>query len=115
MAKSHKRVELKGSMRAALRNAKDVGPADPNQEIQLSVYLRRSEDLAKAEEIGTTPISSRNYLSREDFARAHGAQADDLEKIRAFAAEYGLRVVNEDLARRLVQLSGTVEALNKAF
>src|SRR5581483_10559635 len=115
MAKSRDRVELKNSMRRPLPNGKDVGPVDPNQQIEVSLYLRQSADLPNADEIGKTPISERNYLSREEFAQAHGAQAEDMQNIRSFAADYGLRVVSEDAARRLVKLSGTVEAFNQAF
>src|ERR1039458_8411789 len=57
----------------------------------------------------------RKYLTREEFARLHGASAADLEKIRAFAGQYGLRVVSEDRASRIVKLSGTVQAFNDAF
>jgi hypothetical protein len=34
----------------------------------------------------------RKYLSREEFALLHGALAEDIEKVRAFASEYGLKV-----------------------
>jgi kumamolisin len=57
----------------------------------------------------------RKYLSREEFARVHGASAADVEKVRAFAAEYGLQVMSEDRAARSVKLAGTVKALNDAF
>lgn len=115
MAKSRDRVELKSSMRRPLPNGKDIGPVDLNQQIEVSLYLSRSADLPSTEELGKTPIASRNYLSREEFAQAHGVQAENIEKIRAFAAEYGLQVVSEDAARRVVKLSGTVEAFNQAF
>ena len=41
MAKRQDRVELKGSARAALPGGQDVGPADPNQQIEVTVFLRR--------------------------------------------------------------------------
>ena len=115
MPKSHHRVELKGSRRHPWTNGKDVGSVDPNQQIEVSIYLRRPETLPSSEEIGATPIASRDYLSREEFARTHAAPSSDFEKIRQFAGEYGLRVVGEDPARRLVKLSGTVQAFNHAF
>src|SRR5581483_6454524 len=115
MAKSRDRVELKNSVRSPLPNGKDIGPIDLNQQIEVTVYLRPSAGLANTEAIGKTPISSRTYLSREEFAGTHGAQAEDIQSIRAFAEEYGLRVVSEDAARRMVKLGGTVEAFNQAF
>jgi kumamolisin len=57
----------------------------------------------------------RKYLSREEFARLHGASAEDIEKVGAFASQYGLKVVSEERARRMVKLSGTVQQFSKAF
>ncbi|HEY7351359.1 MAG TPA: S53 family peptidase [Terriglobales bacterium] len=116
MSKSRNRVELKGSARRAWQQAQDIGPVDPKEQIEVSVYLRRPQtESSTMKQLGTTPIASRTYLSREDFARAHGASESALEKIRAFAAEYGLQVVGEDPASHLVKLRGTVQAFNEAF
>jgi kumamolisin len=118
MAKRRDRVELKGSARAALRGGQDVGPADPNQQIEVAVLLRRGSkpgDFPSVAQMGARLPRERQYLTREEFARLHGASAADLEKLRAFAAQYGLRVVSEDRASRIVKLSGTVQAFNDAF
>jgi kumamolisin len=121
MANSQNRVELKGSTRAALPGGKDVGPADPNQQIEVSVLLRRGSkpgefpSAAQIAQAGAQLPRQRKYLTREEFARAHGASAADLEKIRAFAKQYHLKLVSEDRASRTVKLSGTVEAFNEAF
>ena len=116
MAKSRDRVELKGSTRAPLPGGQDVGPADLDQQIEVSLRLRRGGGMfPSVDEVGASPVSERKYLTREEFARAYGVSAEDLEKVRAFAREYGLRVVSEDRAARLVKLSGTVRAFNEAF
>jgi kumamolisin len=118
MAKREDRVELKGSARRALPGGRDVGAADPNQQIEVTVFLRRGSKPAEfppAAQMGARLPREREYLTREDFARVHGASAADLEKIRAFAAQYALKVVSEDRARRIVKLSGTVQAFNAAF
>jgi kumamolisin len=118
MAKREDRVELKGSARAALPGGQDVGPADPNQQIEVSVLLRRGSkpgEFPSAEKTGALLPRQRKYLSREEFARTHGASSADLEKIRAFAAEHNLKVLSEDIASRTVKLSGTVQAFNDAF
>ena len=118
MAQHQARVELKGSSRAALPGGQDVGPADPNQQIEVSVLLRRGSATGKfpsVEKIGASLPRDRKYLTREEFAKAHGASVGDLEKIRAFAAEYNLKVVSEDRASQTVKLSGTVQAFNEAF
>ena len=118
MAAQQDRVELKGSARAALPGAKDVGPADPNQQIEVSVLVRRGsapDEFASLEQMCLRLPHQRKYLSREDFARLHGAAAADFEKIRAFASQFGLKVVSEDRATRTLKLSGTVKAFNEAF
>jgi kumamolisin len=112
MAKRQDRVELKGSTRKPLPGGKDVGPADPNQEIEVSVLLRRKSKPAAQT---STPLKQRKYLTREEFARQYGASAEDIQKVRAFAAEHKLRVVSENLATRTVKLSGTVQNFNSAF
>jgi kumamolisin len=118
MASRQDRVELKGSSRAALPGGQDVGPADPNQQIEVSVLLRRGSqpgEFPSAAQMGARLPRDRKYLTREEFARLHGASAADVEKVRAFAAQYGLNVVSEDRASRTVKLSGTVQAFNDAF
>jgi kumamolisin len=91
---------------------------DPNQQIDVSVLLRRGSkpgEFPTAAQMSVDLPTKRKYLSREEFARLHGATTADLEKIRAFAAEYGLTVTSEDRASRTVKLRGTVQAFNQAF
>ncbi|MGB7437671.1 MAG: S53 family peptidase [Candidatus Acidiferrum sp.] len=118
MAKQSERVELKGSARTAIPGAQDTGPADPHQQIEISILLRRgskSRKVPSPEQIGALPLSKRKYLSRQEFARLHGASAADIKKVHAFAKQYKLSVVGENPATRIVKLSGTVQAFNDAF
>ncbi|MGC1107618.1 MAG: S53 family peptidase [Candidatus Acidiferrales bacterium] len=112
------RIELKGSMRRALPGARRVGPADPNERIQVTLFLRRGEGtrpFPAIDELGARPVENRNYLSREEFAVTHGARPQDLVAIRRFAEQYGLEVLSESRPRRSVLLTGTVQAFNGAF
>ena len=118
MAKRQDRAELKGSARAALPGGQDAGPADSNQQIEVSVLLRRRPNPSQfppAAHASATLPQERRYLTRKEFARLHGASAADVKKVRAFAGQYGLRVVNEDRASRMVKLSGKVQEFNEAF
>lgn len=118
MAKQQDRVELKGSARKSLPGGKDVGPADPNQQIEVTVYLRRGSTggkLPSIEQLGTQPPRQRKYVTREEFARSYGASASDIGKVRAFAVEYGLRIASENRANRTIKLTGTIQAFNQAF
>lgn len=112
-----KRVALKGSMRKAFSGAQKVGPADPHLRIQATVFLRRGDGqpFPPVDEQGARPVRDRKYLSREQFASAYGARAEDVAAVGKFAREHGLEVFSENRARRSVILSGTVEAFSSAF
>src|SRR5208283_4193941 len=84
----------------------------PIQQLEVTVLVRRGSIGSIGAEF---PPVERKYRSREEFALQHGASAEDIEKVRAFASEYGLKVASEDRARRMVKLSGTVQQFSKAF
>jgi kumamolisin len=56
-------------------------------------------------------------MSRAEYENAHGADPADVNQIKKFAHEFGLKVheTGTELARRTVMLSGTVTNLQKAF
>lgn len=118
MANPQNRVQLKGSTRTALPGGRDAGPAFPNEQIEATVLLRRgskAESFPSVEQMGSRLPRERKYLTREEFSLLHGASAADLEKIRAFATQHGLKVVSEDRASRTARLSGKVQSFNAAF
>jgi len=110
-------VELKGSARGPLQGARKIGPSDPRQEMEVTVILRRGSppgEFPSDRELGCK-LRDRQYLSREQFAALHGTRAEDGEAVRLFASQHGLRVVDEDRARRSLLLSGAVEGVSEAF
>jgi len=118
MANPQNRLELKGSARAPLPGARDVGSSDPNEQIEVSVLLRRgskSESFPSIEQEAVRLPRDRKYFTRKEFERLHGASVIDLRKIRAFARQQGLQIVSEDKASRIVKLKGTVQAFSTAF
>lgn len=118
MTAQSNRYRLPRSERAPMAGAKLVGPADPHEKIEVTIFLRRGskpEAYPDVARLGALPLKDRRHLSREEFANAHGAIADDLDKVRRFAAEFGLQVKEENRARRSVVLAGTVEAFSRAF
>jgi Pro-kumamolisin, activation domain len=48
-------------------------------------------------------------------AAAQGATQEDADKVAAYATDQGLKVVDINLPRRIVQLSGTVAQADRAF
>jgi kumamolisin len=118
MADHKNRVALLGSERSARSGSRVVGAPDPNELIEISILLRPRtplESLTSTKELGAGTPQERRYLSREQFAATYGADPKDVALIEAFAHEHNLTVVQTDLARRTVVLSGTVAALSAAF
>ena len=118
MAAHKNRIPLPGSERSARSGSRVVGAPDPNELIQISVLLRPRtplESLTSTKELGAGTPQERRYLSREQFAATYGADPKDVALIEAFAHEHNLTVVEANLARRTVVLSGTVAALSAAF
>jgi kumamolisin len=111
------RVTLKGSERAELPGSHVIGPSDPNERLEVSVVIRRRAAEAFQSRVSKLTHGDRSAgnLSREDFARLHGADAADLAAVRAFAVAHGLTVTAEHADRRTVMLSGTVQQFNAAF
>ncbi len=111
-------VELTSSRRAPLPGARSLGPALPQEEVVVTLLLRRGSspsDFQSAFSAATTIFGERRILSRAEYASRHGARESDLEAVRAFAARHRLEVIEEAPSRRTVRLGGSVERLELAF
>jgi kumamolisin len=110
-------VTLQGSERAEPPGSRLIGPADPNERLEVSVIVRRRAPQALQSRVAqlTSGDRSAGHLSREEFAQRHGADSQDLAAIRHFAAAHGLSVTAEHADRRTVMLAGTVQQFNAAF
>ncbi|WP_394779850.1 protease pro-enzyme activation domain-containing protein [Undibacterium sp.] len=100
--------------------ARSLGPVEDDQQVEITVRLRAPapSEQAKAGLDTRTADSKpgvRTYLSREEFAAAHGASSADIAVIESFAAEHGLVVISKDAAQRAIVLSGTAAAMSAAF
>src|SRR3979411_3164183 len=102
-------IPLKGSERAAVPGARALAPTNPNERLEVTMLVRR-----RARQDFAAPVAAclsgdappNTYLSRDEFAKRHGADPSDLAAIRAFAAAHGLAVEQEDAARRTVVRAG---------
>src|SRR5215467_4543029 len=105
------RFGLAKSARTTMKDAKLIGPADANENMEVTIYLRRGSPgvYPNIAQQASSPVKERRHLSREEFAKAHGASSDDIAKVRQFASQFGLQVKAEDPARRSVVLSGLGE------
>jgi kumamolisin len=109
MAETNK-IALPGSEKAAMPNATVVGPTAPSEIVEVSIVLKQRRALNLADLQG-------KHLSHDEFASAYGAEPEQLERVRAFARENNLEVVERDdeAARRTITVHGTVADLEKAF
>jgi kumamolisin len=113
------RHTIPGSERHALEGAQAIGPTRADERIEVTLRLRAKTPIAHALAAtgagNDTHPGQRQYLTREQFAASHGADAPDLAAVAAFAKAHGLAVVESDAARRSVVLSGTTQSMNDAF
>jgi kumamolisin len=108
---------LKGSERQPVKGARSLGKADPLERLEVSMLLRRraAETMGKRLSDIQRPGHRLEHLKREDFAAQFGADPQDIEAVKKFAASRDLAVVQESAPRRTVILAGTVAQFNKAF
>ena len=114
MAKPQSRVTLNGSSKSPLPSGQDLGPADPNQSLEVTLLLRRHRSPDPAN-FASNSLHQRRYLTRAEFARSHGATSHSVQRVRDFADQYNLKITQENLPARLIKLSGTVQSFHQAF
>ena len=82
-----------------------LGTADPAERAQVSVYLKRPQ-----------PFEPHRRASRAELrARRQEALAPAIQAVTEFARDHGLEVKDQDPARRLVTLGGSLGDLQAAF
>ena len=117
MSTPKKRFPLAGSERAPLEGAREIGAANPNEIVDVTIRLRSragKKPIVNADEF-TKPIEERSILTRKEFEQRHGADPDSIARVESFAREHKLAVKEKSPGRRTVVLSGTVTAMNEAF
>jgi kumamolisin len=106
-------VVLNGSERQAPRGAARTGPANAQEQISVSVYVRARNPVAMT--LRAQQAGERARLTRQEYTELHGANSADVALVESFARDHGLQVADVDPARRLVMLTGTVAAMSQAF
>ena len=109
-------VRVQGSERDPLPGAVLEGPADPNEQVQVTVVVRRRPDaFADLLQRVDRALWRLPRLGREQLAAEHGADPADLERIVNLAISRQLRILSADSLSRQVQLSGSVAELQAFF
>ncbi|HXB92603.1 MAG TPA: protease pro-enzyme activation domain-containing protein [Puia sp.] len=109
---------LQGSDRQPAPNARRIGPADPNETLNITISLRRRPDgppLPDADHITGTPAISRPNLSAAEYTARYGADPADITRVVAFVEKMGLKVEETHADQRTIIVSGTVTQMSAAF
>ncbi|HEX6545246.1 MAG TPA: protease pro-enzyme activation domain-containing protein [Bryobacteraceae bacterium] len=119
MPKGGERIVLEGSERPVASSFEDRGRVDSGETAEVTVYLRSKRPDVEAGQfinaLAAKPLSTRQYLTREQLAEMRGASPEDIARLETFANHYGLEVVATDAAARTVTVRGKLEDLEKAF
>jgi kumamolisin len=107
MADTHSTV--RGSKRVPLPGARALGRANPHTTIEVSLKLRRKNELPT---LTGRPAAT---MSREELAEKYGASEDDIDKVIEAFQKFGLKRVEANAATRTVRLSGTIAQMENAF
>ena len=112
---SSPRVSLAGSERQVLPNAQALGPVNPDELIQASIYLRKKTQSDLDQVIQQQVAGLRQPLTREEYAATYGADPADVQVIEDFARQQHLSIGEVSLARGVVVVKGTAAAMSAAF
>jgi kumamolisin len=92
---------------------------DESERARISLLIRpRSGERAiitELKKMEVLPPAERNYLSREQYEERFGASDADVAAVEVFARDNGLTVARSSHTRRLVDLSGTISQVSRAF
>src|SRR5580698_9512832 len=112
------RIPLEGSERKPLRMSRVSGKVDSGETIRVTLVLRPrapGQELSLVKRLGSQPPKDRSYLTRSEFTKAFGSTREELGKVRDFARDNSLKVLEASSAKRSVVLSGTVGQFCTAF
>lgn len=101
-----KKATLPGSERRPIGTR--VSDVPKNEILEVSVILK---PMARA----AVPVAGGAAVSREEFARLHGADPAVINQLKEFAQENNLTVTEVSPERRTVKLEGTAENMKNAF
>ena len=107
-------LAIRGSRREPKPGATKTGPCDPEERVQVTVVLRQRPSRKRSKTLAQLAARGER-LTRAEYEARYGADPKDVEKVKAFAGEYGLRVSKVNIGARTVILSGTAGAFSCAF
>jgi len=109
------RAVLPGSEKAAAPNAVRLRATPAKSLVTVSVIVKRKEPLKINRRGGRASGPVR--VSRTEYKKHHSGDPDAIKRVKAFAREFNLKIVDDptQAVRRTVQLTGTAADIQKAF
>jgi subtilase family serine protease len=96
-----------------------VGPVDQNRQISVILALPLSDPQGAAQFVShvSKPGDAlfQQYLTPEEFAAKYGAHAADYAALKEWAANNGLQIVHDSLARTCLTVRGSMNQLQTLF
>ncbi len=111
------REALSGSARSAVAGARLIGKADGSPRITVTVVLKRKTEIREDQLVRHALMwpHQRGPADHSAFARQYGASDDAIAAVTSLAAAHALTVADIDQKRRVVELTGSVADMEKAF
>jgi subtilase family serine protease len=112
-------IGLTAASANAAAGAQDLGPSDAADVVTASIVLKVNnldalEALVALSQTPGLPLYHR-FLSTGEFADLFAPSRNDIQKITAYLASFGIQVNEVYADRLLIRATGTTDAFNRAF
>lgn len=102
------------------KGSRRIGPLNPDHPITFTVVLAARQQLPSTYVDDVALLAQKhshacNHLTHVALSKSHGALAGAVERVRSFAAGYGIKVVEDASHRRSMQLYGRAGDIERAF
>lgn len=108
-------VELPNSVHQLPVGSKAVHRTNGQKWLELTVGVRRSQQLPDLSNLDNKLPAARTYMTREQLAGKYGSDPKAIEAIEAFAKAHNLVVTRNEPASARLGLAGTVANVSDAF
>jgi len=102
-----------------VRTAPDIGPADPSQTIEVTVWLnvhnRQQLDSVAEDLYDPTSLHYRAWLNFSQIASDYGPTAEEAKAVKEFLSAHDLSIVLADPNNFFVRARGTIAQVSAAF
>jgi kumamolisin len=106
---THPLVQLSGSERAPIPEARPAGELDTSERAEVTLVLRRRAEIPAGIVAGPTVLTS------DQLAERYGADPADTDLVRRTLTGLGLEITEVHSATRRIKVAGTIGQLSRAF